>query len=92
MAAGRFDVSGIGDDPRRGPHRLAGACLILDDVRLGTLPSAATPARVRVRFHRPPRELRAGDRLRGHARLAPPPPPVIPGASDFQRNAFFAGI
>ncbi|MEC8026636.1 MAG: DUF4131 domain-containing protein, partial [Pseudomonadota bacterium] len=70
----------------------AGARLILDDVRLGTVPSAATPARVRVRVHRPRPGLRAGDRLRGRARLAPPPPPVMPGAFDFQRNAFFAGI
>ena len=36
--------------------------------------------------------LRAGDRLRSRARLALPPPPVVPGALDFQRNAFFVGI
>lgn len=86
---GWHDIDGrVVDISRTG----AGARLILDDVRLGTVPSAATPARVRVRVHRPPPGLRAGDRLRGRARLAPPPPPVMPGAFDFQRNAFFAGI
>ena len=56
------------------------------------MPSAATPTRVRLRVYRPPPGLCAGDRLCGRAPLAATPPPVIPSAFDFQRNAFSAGI
>ena len=35
---------------------------------------------------------RPGDRVRVRALLRPPAPPAVPGGSDFQRTAFFAGL
>ncbi|MBX9796141.1 ComEC/Rec2 family competence protein [Sphingomonas sp.] len=72
-------------------------------VRLTLLPQAAEvpggaaialPARVRVNLDiaDAPADLRAGAVLRLGARLLPPPGPALPGAYDYARIAWFAGI
>jgi competence protein ComEC len=50
---------------------------------------AALPALVRVRLARGGDALAPGDRFAVRAILLPPPPPTMPGAFDFQRQAFF---
>ena len=50
-----------------------------------------TPERVRIRLRRGD-EAVIGSTLRVRARVMPPSPPVMPGAFDFQRHAWFAGI
>jgi competence protein ComEC len=47
-------------------------------------------ARIRLRGAQPP--IRPGDRIRVRAVLTPPPPPAVPGAYDFQRQAYFDGL
>ena len=47
-------------------------------------------ARLTSRLHQPPPE--AGATVRVKARLLPLPPPVLPGAYDFQRMAWFSGF
>ncbi|MBU6474938.1 MAG: ComEC/Rec2 family competence protein [Alphaproteobacteria bacterium] len=51
------------------------------------LPSAA---RITSRIHQPPPE--AGATVEVKAKLLPLPPPVLPGAYDFQRAAWFGGF
>jgi competence protein ComEC len=57
-------------------------------------PGAGRPIRVRVMLpadqDRP--EIGEGARIRLRARLMPPAPPMLPGAYDFARTAWFAGI
>ena len=69
-----------------------GARLTLERVRIGGLGPEATPERVRIRLRRNSAEILAGDWVRMRARVGPPPPPVMPGAFDFQRRLYFAGI
>ena len=38
------------------------------------------------------RPIRPGDGIRVRAVLTPPPPPAVPGAYDFQRQAYFDGL
>ena len=47
-------------------------------------------ARIRLRGNQPP--IRPGDRISLSAVLGPPPPPAVPGAYDFQRQAYFDGL
>jgi competence protein ComEC len=47
-------------------------------------------ARIRLRGAQP--AIRPGDRIRVRAVLTPPPPPAVPGAYDFQRQAYFDGL
>lgn len=57
-------------------------------------PGTGRPIRVRVnmplKFDRP--EIVQGARLEARARLIPPAPPMLPGAYDFSRTAWFAGL
>ncbi|MCZ6765175.1 MAG: ComEC/Rec2 family competence protein [Alphaproteobacteria bacterium] len=76
--------------------RETGYRLILDDVVIDGLARAQTPVAVRVtvRVAQTRRTdelagLQAGDRIEARAGLAPPSPPAIPGAYDFQRAAWF---
>jgi competence protein ComEC len=69
-----------------------GAHLTLERVRIGGLGPEATPERIRIRLRRNSADILAGDWVRMRARVGPPPPPVMPGAFDFQRHLFFAGI
>lgn len=52
----------------------------------------ATPDRVRIRMLRSIDGLKPGDRVRIRATLRPPPTPVLPGAYDFGRRAWFDGL
>lgn len=73
-------------------RRVQGARIVVGAPRIGDLGASATPAQVRIVLARDLPDLRPGDRIRVTARLRPPPPPVAPGAFDFQRHTFFAGI
>lgn len=71
-------------------RRAQGPRVTLDRVFAPGLAPEDTPARVRVVLRRDDAEAVAiGQRLRVLARLRPPPPPVLPGAYDFQRRAWF---
>lgn len=51
------------------------------------------PPRLRVTLARNPKQaVRVGDRIRLRTRLMPPAPPVVPGAYDFSRIAWFQGL
>lgn len=63
--------------------------VVLDQVSVGRLPEARTPARVRIRLNGVEPRLRPGDRISARAILMPPPAPSAPGAYDFQRRAWF---
>ncbi|MCZ6604309.1 MAG: ComEC/Rec2 family competence protein [Alphaproteobacteria bacterium] len=87
MLSGRV----VRKEPRETGYRL-----ILDDVVIDGLARAQTPVAVRVtvRVAQTRRTdelagLQAGDRIEARAGLAPPSPPAIPGAYDFQRAAWF---
>ena len=65
------------------------------DVRLTVSPEdPALPPLVRVsaKAEDSPPLLSSGARIRVRARLAPPPPMVLPGTYDFARDAWFRGI
>lgn len=64
--------------------------LVLTGVTVGRLPAEATPNRLRLSVHGTPPV--HGARVRLRARLLPPPAPAAPGAFDFGRQAWFAGI
>jgi len=56
------------------------------------LPQQRMPAAIRVKLKKDAQAPRAGDIIRLRAMLLPLSPPVMPGAYDFQRHAFFKGI
>ncbi len=66
--------------------------VVLDNIHLteGEIKQKALPARVRVKLkNNDAARPRAGDTLNVRAALMPLSPPVLPGAFDFQRHAFF---
>ena len=66
--------------------------VVLDNIRLaeGEVKQKSLPERVRVKLkNNDAARPRAGDTLRVRAALMPLSPPVLPGAFDFQRHAFF---
>ncbi len=69
-----------------------GIRLTLDRPRIARLDPSHTPERVRVRLRGNQPTMRPGDSVRVFAVLAPPPPPAVPGAFDFQRQSFFGGL
>lgn len=69
-----------------------GRRITLDHPRIAGLNPSQTPESVRVRLRGNQAEVQPGDRVRLLAALAPPPPPSIPGAFDFQRQSFFNGL
>ncbi|BCM85092.1 ComEC/Rec2 family competence protein [Methylobacterium indicum] len=72
-------------------EREEGARLVVRVLRLGEMPAAERPARVRVSYRRGD-ALRPGDYIEAKARLLPPPEPARPGGYDFARDAYFRGI
>ena len=83
LVTGRVDrVENFPDGQRLTLHRLKIAGLSVSDT-----PEAA---RIRLRGGQPP--IRPGDRISVRAVLGPPPPPAVPGAYDFQRQAYFDGL
>lgn len=66
--------------------------ITLERVEIEGLPSAWTPARVRIRLRGGGYDLRPGTQISVRAVLMPPPGPVAPGSYDFQRHLFFRGI
>lgn len=66
--------------------------VVLDNIRVteGEIKQKALPERVRVKLkNNDPVRPRAGDILNVRTALMPLSPPVLPGAFDFQRHAFF---
>ena len=69
--------------------------LVLTDIDAEHLATDSTPARVRITVRTKGEAstlLKPGDRVSILAILRPPPPPVMPGAFDFQRHAYFLKI
>jgi competence protein ComEC len=87
-ALGPVDIEGRVEavEPHDGAWRVT-----LGGLTIARLDAATTPNRVRLRMNGdvPPAH---GSHVRLRARLMPPPVPAAPGAFDFGRQAFFAGI
>ncbi|MFZ1414126.1 MAG: ComEC/Rec2 family competence protein [Defluviicoccus sp.] len=66
--------------------------LLLDQPASPGLTEENHPRQVRIRVRGVQDPLRPGQRIRLRAVLAPPPGPSAPGAFDFQRHAYFAGL
>ena len=65
--------------------------LVIAPTRIGDLSPEQTPLRIRVTI-RDGRLAAPGSPVRFKGLLNPPPPPAAPGAYDFARNAYFAGV
>ena len=63
--------------------------LALDRARIERLDAERIPLRVRIRVPGREPDVTPGAWVRALAILAPPPPPVAPGAFDFQRQSYF---
>ncbi len=78
----------------RSVERLApgqGARIVLEAVQVEGLAPQDTPGRIRLRLRQenPPQP---GERISALAALSVPAPPVMPGAYDFARDAYFKGL
>jgi len=69
-----------------------GIRVTLDRPRITGVGPEATPEKIRIGLSGAQPELKVGNWIRVRARLSPPPAPAAPGAYDFQRRSFFAGI
>lgn len=69
-----------------------GSRVTLDRPQIARLDADVAPSRVRVRLRGNQPTMKPGDFVRIYAVLAPPPPPSVPGAFDFQRQSFFRGL
>ena len=72
--------------------RSGGTRFLLDNLEIDGIGDAEAPARVRLTIRGKDHDLVPGDWIRVGASLAPPSVPVAPGAYDFARKAYFAGI
>jgi competence protein ComEC len=68
-----------------------GRRITLDGARLSGEAPLPRSLRIRLRANDPAR-VEPGDTIAVRALLREPPPPVVPGAWDFQRAAFFSGL
>lgn len=84
------DVQGVVE--RVEPRPTRGGRVTVRVASIRGLERNATPKRVRVRMFGPVDGLKPGDRVRIRATLRPPPMPVLPGAYDFGRRAWFEGL
>ena len=69
-----------------------GGRVVLTDLSIPRIDPAATPGRIRLRLRNALELPLPGERVRIMAVVSPPPGPAMPGAFDFGRSAFFAGI
>jgi len=69
-----------------------GARLTLDKVDIQGLGRSQTPLMARIKIRTLKTNYQAGDWVSMTARLSPPSEPVVPGAFDFQFNAYFKNI
>ena len=72
--------------------RPEGRRVLIDRLAIRTVAPDRVPAQVRLVVRRPPEGLMPGDLVTARAVLLPPPGPAAPGAYDFQREAWFAGL
>ncbi len=72
--------------------RDVGHRILLQDLVVVGLPPAETPRRIRLVVRQSGPMPGPGDRVGLRAVLLPPPAPAAPGAFDFQRQAWFAGL
>lgn len=75
-----------------GSQRVTLDQLAISSEKTGLLPPSETPDRVRIRLAKMAGPLTVGAWLRLNADLQPPAPPAAPGAFDFRRQAYFAGL
>jgi competence protein ComEC len=66
-----------------------GRRLLVEPRRIGRLAESETPRRIRIRLRSGGEALTPGEWFKARAILMPPPPPAMPGAYDFQRQAYF---
>jgi len=69
-----------------------GARLTLDKIDILGINRSQTPLTVRIKVRALKNTFQAGDWVSMTARLTPPSEPVVPGAFDFQFNAYFKNI
>src|SRR5690606_19457873 len=72
--------------------RIVEVDLFPEGARILAAPREIGLERVRIRLRRGGAVPEPGDWVRVRAVLMPPPPPVMPGAYDFQRQAWFARL
>ncbi|MCG8691591.1 MAG: ComEC family competence protein [Minwuiales bacterium] len=72
--------------------RDVGHRILLEDLSVARLSPAETPRRIRLVVRQSGPMPGPGDRVGLRAVLLPPPAPAAPGAFDFQRQAWFAGL
>ena len=73
--------------------RVNGTRIVLEALRIDGVEAAATPARARLRIGSGAEDwLAPGRWVTARAVLMPPPPPVAPGAFDFQRQSYFRSL
>jgi competence protein ComEC len=66
--------------------------IVVEVAALGRLAREEIPHRLRISIASDIADLSTGDSIRLRATVSPPPSPAMPGAYDFQRHAWFAGL
>jgi competence protein ComEC len=74
------------------PHGAHGQRLTLWTTKIGVLPPAERPVRVRVAVNKATEGLRSGDAITLRATLMRPASPALPGEYDFGRQAWFEKV
>ena len=87
---GLVEVHGFIERIEANPKR--GARLTLRPITIERLTADKLPFRIRIRVLKTIEGLRPGIAVRVRARLAPPPPPALPGGFDFARHSWFQQI